>query len=666
MIVKNRYFTKSLFKIALGCPTKLSFINKNEFADNRLDNDFLKSLADGGFQVNELAKIMYPKGIEITEINQLDQVNKTYDLLKKDNVTIFEGTIQINNYLIRIDIINKTGNHIEIIEVKSKSFNSKLGKDQFWTKGSRKLVNKKIDSKYLIYLQDVAFQTMIFNQAFPNFITSSYLMMPDKSKKTSVEGLNQQFKIYYNNGKTYSKPVDGTNINSIGDFILDKVNIDEYINNILNNNLETPGYSDLFQKVILNISNLFKNDQLFKPILGKHCATCEFNDKSFPNNKLRSGFHECWKHKLGWHDEDFNNGTVLDLIKSKKKQNFIDNYKYKLSDLTMDDIQLKKDSDGLTISERQLMQITGNWKGRKEFYLDTTRIKELMNNWIYPLHFIDFEVCQPVLPFSIDKSPFSRIIFQYSHHIMEKNGKVRHANEFINIKQGYDPSYDFINSLKNSLGNVGSVFMWSPYENTILTSLLDKINEDELKDRAPSNSNELKDFILSLIVIKEGKNIINKGNRSMQDLAKIADKLFFHPFTKGRSSIKVILPAVLQSSTYLRDRYSKSIYGSKNGIESKNFTDKTWWILNNYDNQPLNPYKLLPKIFEDMEIYDNDNEGEIREGGAAATAYAKLQFSDVSEKERLAIKNALLRYCELDTLAMVMVVEAWREWSVHD
>ena len=126
----------------------------------------------------------------------------------------------------------------------------------------------------------------------------------------------------------------------------------------------------------------------------------------------------------------------------------------------------------------------------------------------------------------------------------------------------------------------------------------------------------------------------------------------------------MLLPAVLQSSLFLRDRYSKSIYGSINGIESKNFIDKIWWIINNDNNQPLNPYKLLPNIFEDMIFYDNDieNDSEIREGGAAATAYAKLQFSDVSENEKLAIKNALLRYCELDTLAMVMIVEAWREW----
>lgn len=39
------------------------------------------------------------------------------------------------------------------------------------------------------------------------------------------------------------------------------------------------------------------------------------------------------------------------------------------------------------------------------------------------------------------------------------------------------------------------------------------------------------------------------------------------------------------------------------------------------------------------------------------TAYARMQFEDMAEPERQAIRAALLRYCELDTLAMVMVFE---------
>lgn len=41
-------------------------------------------------------------------------------------------------------------------------------------------------------------------------------------------------------------------------------------------------------------------------------------------------------------------------------------------------------------------------------------------------------------------------------------------------------------------------------------------------------------------------------------------------------------------------------------------------------------------------------------------AYARMLFEDVSKEERDAVFNALLSYCELETLAMVMIVEAWK------
>ena len=54
----------------------------------------------------------------------------------------------------------------------------------------------------------------------------------------------------------------------------------------------------------------------------------------------------------------------------------------------------------------------------------------------------------------------------------------------------------------------------------------------------------------------------------------------------------------------------------------------------------------------------SDSDG-IKEGGAATTAYARMQFEKMSDYERTEITNALLKYCELDTMAMVMIYEGW-------
>ena len=40
-------------------------------------------------------------------------------------------------------------------------------------------------------------------------------------------------------------------------------------------------------------------------------------------------------------------------------------------------------------------------------------------------------------------------------------------------------------------------------------------------------------------------------------------------------------------------------------------------------------------------------------------AYYRMQSEDMSEYERNELKSALLEYCELDTLAMVMIYEGW-------
>jgi len=51
----------------------------------------------------------------------------------------------------------------------------------------------------------------------------------------------------------------------------------------------------------------------------------------------------------------------------------------------------------------------------------------------------------------------------------------------------------------------------------------------------------------------------------------------------------------------------------------------------------------------------------IADVGMALTAYAKLQYVDISEREREELTSGLKKYCELDTLAMVMIYEHFRE-----
>ena len=64
-MLKNRFLTKSRFKLATECPTKLYYTGKSEYANQKNYDDFLLALAEGGLQVGELAKRYFPDGQEV-------------------------------------------------------------------------------------------------------------------------------------------------------------------------------------------------------------------------------------------------------------------------------------------------------------------------------------------------------------------------------------------------------------------------------------------------------------------------------------------------------------------------------------------------------------------------------------------------------------------------
>jgi len=178
----------------------------------------------------------------------------------------------------------------------------------------------------------------------------------------------------------------------------------------------------------------------------------------------------------------------------------------------------------------------------------------------------------------------------------------------------------------------------------------------------PKDRDDLCEFIKS-ITKSDKKPDEWRGQRCMVDLWDLVKKYYYDPATHGSNSIKAVLPALLNSSSYLQKKYSKPIYGAATGIKSLNYTDWTW-VEYDQDGKVKDPYELLPPVFsreidQSIELFSEDE--DLREGGAAMVAYCRMQFSEMSSYEREKLEKALLRYCELDTLAMVMIYESWRE-----
>ena len=181
---------------------------------------------------------------------------------------------------------------------------------------------------------------------------------------------------------------------------------------------------------------------------------------------------------------------------------------------------------------------------------------------------------------------------------------------------------------------------------------------------------ELSVFAKSLTSSSSSDKKSRRGERCMVDLLELVKKYYYDPAMQGSNSIKKVLPAILNSSSWLQVRYGQPIYGASSSkfddvIPSLNFKDKQWIVKEN--GHVKDPYSSLPPLFSESSNQDETRLADIEnvaDGGAALTAYSKLQFVEMSDSERSEIQNALLRYCELDTLAMVMIVEGWREMLV--
>jgi hypothetical protein len=314
---------------------------------------------------------------------------------------------------------------------------------------------------------------------------------------------------------------------------------------------------------------------------------------------------------------------------------------------------------GLSNSERQFLQIEKAKTGDNSVYFDKDGLLLEMEVWKYPLHFIDFETTMVAIPFGAHQSPYEGIAFQFSHHTVDADGAVKHAGEFINAEPGIFPNFDFIRSLRDQLcSDKGTIFRYSHHENTFLNLILEQLQSDTA---AVSDKDELIEFIKSIAKPAAKSEEQWSPDREMLDLLELVKKYYFDPATKGSNSIKHILPSVLRWSKFLQRKYSKPVYGSPNGIPSKNF--QSWcWFQTTSEGLVKDPYDLLPKLFPGEISVDKrllTNEVELKNGGAALMAYAKMQFEEMSDYERGTLENALLKYCELDTLAMVMIYEAW-------
>ena len=152
----------------------------------------------------------------------------------------------------------------------------------------------------------------------------------------------------------------------------------------------------------------------------------------------------------------------------------------------------------------------------------------------YPVHHLDFETFMPAVPKFIKTRPYQVIPTQWSNHIEQSDGTLSHA-EYL-CRDGRDPREELTVSLLESLGQEGSICVYSSYERSIL---------EQLAEALPSLRRELKNVIARL-----------------WDLHVVIRDHYYHPAFDGSYSIKAVLPAVVPSLSYEESGHSGRRSGS--------------------------------------------------------------------------------------------------------
>ena len=203
-----------------------------------------------------------------------------------------------------------------------------------------------------------------------------------------------------------------------------------------------------------------------------------------------------------------------------------------------------------------------------EEYLDPALKAELLNVE-YPVYFLDFETFMPAIPRYKGTRPYQVLPFQWSCHILDKDGKLTHK-EYL-CTEDKDPRVEFTESMLDLLGDKGTICMYHHYE----------------KDRINALADELPEYSVSL------KRLVPR----LWDILVTIRNNYYHPKFGKSFSLKCVLPALVDNMSY-----------------------------------------------DDLEICD---------GGMASSNYEVMICSQTAPDEKELIKNALLKYCGQDTLAMV-------------
>jgi hypothetical protein len=630
--------------------------NREIYANALSDDDFLKMLAYGGNQVGALAKLMFlredPTAVEVTDQLHEQQLIRTRALLEQASATVFEGTLQHSNLVLRADVLRKRGKVLDLIEVKASGWDSR--NDSLTGKTER---SNPLSPAFESYVYDLAFQNYVATLLYPNLDIRPWLLLLDSNCSVDIDGLAKAFITKGGGNRSSVEISPDFDCNKLIKIPLVMVDAKEAVAIAQVIVRERRGKTPIiFGEAIQQLSDALVKKEKIQVTPNSACKSCPFYLEPGSESPLKSGWHECMDAYFGKSNEISRKSSVFGFYGQFRYDDVLDTRQLSMSKLL--DIgsskQTEFESGKISLKYRQYLQFEESKGVIKDLICDKHAVRGIVDQWTFPLHFIDFETSRVSLPYFKGQRPYQQVLFQFSHHVISHDGSIAHQTECLIAEPGRNPSVEVLRALKKALDNdLGTVFHWYPHERTVLEEI-----RQEMTEYPPSDIGDINNFLEKL-------GLSAGGSGRMFDLGRFFEQYIFIPGSYGSSSMKRVLPALFRHSAYIKAFYSRPVYGTDQ-MPSKNFRNKTWYVEN--EGNTVNPYEQLGSRFAESWIEKQlksieQQEGEVHlqgvaDGAAAIIAFDKLQSEDKIAEERESLSSQLKRYCELDTLAMVMAYQA--------
>ncbi len=182
----------------------------------------------------------------------------------------------------------------------------------------------------------------------------------------------------------------------------------------------------------------------------------------------------------------------------------------------------------LSLKQRQIVDVVQT----DQELINRAAIKKEMDQFKFPLYFLDYETCLSAIPLFNGYKPQQNIVFQYSLHKLDSPDALTQQTEHLTTTM-QDPSKSLIMQLQADIGNVGTVFVWN--------KTFEKTRNKEMAAIHP----EYKDFLEAL-------------NSRIYDLGDFINQGYYlHPKFKGSWSLKTVLPVMVPELSYDEIQISK-------------------------------------------------------------------------------------------------------------